>query len=44
MYSVWISYIEIYKEQLNDLLEPGKSNLKITDDPIYGVSVQGAKK
>eukprot|EP00357_Protocruzia_adherens_P008266 CAMPEP_0115016942 /NCGR_PEP_ID=MMETSP0216-20121206/27785_1 /TAXON_ID=223996 /ORGANISM="Protocruzia adherens, Strain Boccale" /LENGTH=259 /DNA_ID=CAMNT_0002387591 /DNA_START=38 /DNA_END=814 /DNA_ORIENTATION=+ len=43
-YSVWISYLEIYNEQINDLLSPGTSNLKIKEDPKYGVMVSEAKK
>lgn len=43
-YKVWISYMEIYNEAINDLLVPGSTNLKIKDDPNYGVMVQGLKK
>jgi centromeric protein E len=32
-YNVWVSYMEIYNEAINDLLAPGKTNLKIKDDP-----------
>ena len=32
-YNVWVSYMEIYNECINDLLAPGKGNLKIKDDP-----------
>lgn len=30
--SIWISYMEIYNENVNDLLCPGNTNLKIVDD------------
>lgn len=33
---VCISYIEIYNEQINDLLNPGCTNLKIIDDKVHG--------
>ena len=32
-YNVWVSYLEIYNENINDLLQPGQSNLKLKDDP-----------
>jgi len=31
-YSVWVSYLEIYNESLNDLLYPGSINLKLKED------------
>ena len=31
-----ISYLEIYNEQINDLLNPGAVNLKISDDQVIG--------
>lgn len=43
-YSVWVSYLEIYNEHINDLLIPGSSNLKIKDDPKQGVIIQGLKQ
>ena len=43
-YSVWVSYLEIYNEQINDLLVPGATNLKIKEDPKQGVTVQGLKQ
>lgn len=33
---VSISYLEIYNEQINDLLNPGSTNLKIIDDKVHG--------
>jgi hypothetical protein len=36
--------MEIYNECINDLLQPGKGNLKIKDDPNHGVDVAGLKK
>jgi len=38
-YKVWVSYLEIYNESINDLLVPGSSNLKLKEDPTFGVSV-----
>jgi centromeric protein E len=31
-YKVWISYLEIYNEIINDLLIPGSVNLRIKED------------
>lgn len=31
-----ITYLEIYNEQINDLLNPGNINLKIIDDKVHG--------
>lgn len=31
-----ITYLEIYNEQINDLLNPGSTNLKIIDDKVHG--------
>ncbi|CAG9321920.1 unnamed protein product [Blepharisma stoltei] len=42
-YSVWVSYLEIYNEHINDLLVPGSNNLKIKDDPKQGVLIQNLK-
>lgn len=33
-YKVWISYLEIYNENINDLLIPGATNLKIKEDGV----------
>ena len=38
-YKIWVSYLEIYNESINDLLVPGSQNLKIKDDPRTGVQV-----
>ena len=43
-FNVWVSYIEIYNEQVNDLLAPGKVNLKIKEDPKQGVTIQDVKQ
>jgi len=43
-FTVSISYLEIYNEVINDLLVPDASNLKIVDDPRYGVIVKGLKR
>lgn len=39
-----IQFVEIYNEQIKDLLEPEKSSCSLRDDPVKGVTVQGAKK
>ena len=33
---VRVSYVEIYNEELKDLLNPNAGNLKIVDHPITG--------
>ena len=43
-YNVWISYIEIYNEHVNDLLAPGRVNLKVKEDPKQGVVIQDVKQ
>jgi hypothetical protein len=40
-----ISYMEIYNENVNDLLEPSKKNLKILEDKSKGeIVVDGLSK
>jgi centromeric protein E len=41
--SLWVSYMEIYNEQVNDLLDPSNTNLKIREDPTEGHYVSGLK-
>lgn len=36
---VFLSYMEIYNEQVFDLLKPKSDNLMIQDDPVQGVIV-----
>jgi centromeric protein E len=43
-FRIWISYLEIYNEVINDLLVSGNANLKIKEDATDGVAVQGLKK
>jgi centromeric protein E len=31
-YKIWVSYLEIYNEQIHDLLVQGSTNLKINKD------------
>lgn len=42
-YKIYGSYIEIYNESVYDLLDK-TGNLKLLDDPRFGVVVMGAKK
>ena len=42
-YIVGVSYLEIYNEQINDLLNPGSSNLKIKETPS-GVAIKDLKQ
>ncbi|CAI2374245.1 unnamed protein product [Moneuplotes crassus] len=42
-YKIWISYLEIYNEAINDLLNPGSTNMKLKEDPKYGTKVVGLK-
>jgi Kinesin motor domain len=44
MYLLKLSMLEIYNEIINDLLEPGSTNLVLREDPHRGgVLVEGAK-
>lgn len=42
-FKIWISYLEIYNESINDLLNPGNTGLKMKEDPQYGTKVVGLK-
>ncbi|KAL4469467.1 hypothetical protein ABPG74_004720 [Tetrahymena malaccensis] len=42
-FNVWVSYMEIYNENINDLLAPQQQNLKIIEDSKWGTIVQGLK-
>ena len=41
--NIYCSYIEIYNEKINDLLD-NSNNLKLIDDKKYGTIVSGAKR
>eukprot|EP00123_Amoebidium_parasiticum_P012425 comp21342_c0_seq1/m.29273 comp21342_c0_seq1/g.29273 ORF comp21342_c0_seq1/g.29273 comp21342_c0_seq1/m.29273 type:complete len:582 (-) comp21342_c0_seq1:108-1853(-) len=43
-YLLRVSYMEIYNEVVNDLLAPENTNLKIHEDKLRGVYVQGLKE
>ena len=43
MINIYCSYIEIYNEKINDLLN-NSNNLKLVDDKKYGTIVSGAKR
>jgi hypothetical protein len=38
---VTLSYVEIYNEMIKDLLAPEGLDLKLNEDPIRGMVVQG---
>ena len=40
---IWASYIEIYNESINDLIDFNNTNLKLKDDPNEGPYVAGLK-
>ena len=41
--TIWVSYMEIYNESVNDLLDANNLNLKIREDPSEGYFVSGLK-
>lgn len=41
--TIWVSYMEIYNEQVNDLLDQNNTNLKIKEDPTEGYYIAGLK-
>ena len=41
--TVWASYMEVYNEQINDLLDAKNVNLKLREDPYEGYYVNGLK-
>ena len=41
--SLFVSYMEIYNECVNDLLDSSNTNLKIREDPAEGYYVSGLK-
>ena len=43
-FKVVVSYLEVYNEMLNDLLQPHSINLKIREDPTEGCYVPGLKQ
>ena len=43
-YNVWVSYLEIYNEQINDLLVPGSNNLQVKEDPKKGAFIPKLKQ
>lgn len=43
IFSFWVSYLEIYNEQVNDLLNPKSQNLKLVDDQKWGTDIKGIK-
>ena len=43
-YNIYCSYIEIYNEKINDLLNNNSTNLKLIEDKNYGTIVSGTKR
>jgi centromeric protein E len=43
-YNIYCSYIEIYNEKINDLLNNNSTNLKLIEDKNYGTIVSGSKR
>mmetsp|Transcript_12532 Transcript_12532/g.35204 ORF Transcript_12532/g.35204 Transcript_12532/m.35204 type:complete len:969 (-) Transcript_12532:69-2975(-) len=43
-YMIRLSYVEIYNEVINDLLDPVRQNLKVVEDPLRGQVVEGARQ
>lgn len=41
--TLWVSYMEIYNESVNDLLDASNTNLRIREDPGEGYYVSGLK-
>jgi hypothetical protein len=41
--TIWVSYMEIYNEQVIDLLDGSNQNLRIREDPSEGYYVSGLK-
>ena len=42
-FKVWVSYLEIYNEVINDLLNSASINLRIREDPSQGSFVSGLR-
>ncbi|CAG9335929.1 unnamed protein product [Blepharisma stoltei] len=43
-FTILVSYLEVYNEIINDLLDPGSINLRIREDPTEGYFVSGLKQ
>lgn len=43
-FKIWVSYLEVYNEVINDLLDPTSINLRIREDPTEGYFVSGLKQ
>jgi centromeric protein E len=41
--TIFVSYMEVYNEQVNDLLDASNTNLRIREDPSEGYYVSGLK-
>ena len=37
-----VSYLEVYREVIRDLLDPSKTNLAVRESPARGIYVDGA--
>lgn len=40
-FNIWVSYLEIYNETINDLFNKDNQNLKIVGDSNFGTNVMG---
>lgn len=38
---MWVSFFEVYNEQVNDLLTPAKRNLELRGDQKRGLCIEG---
>ena len=43
-FEIHCTYLEIFMEEINDLLDPGKTKLKMREDMVKGVFVPGLTK
>ena len=43
-FTVKVSMVEIYMEKIKDLFSPSKCNLKVQDDKVKGIIIEGAKE
>ncbi|XXQ29945.1 Kinesin-like protein [Plasmodiophora brassicae] len=44
VFKVTLSYLEVYNENLRDLLRPSTTNLSLREDPLRGIQVSGVSE